>query len=130
MPGAVLAGVPVGLTSWDGGNESPLGPTAKVGAWRGCDETPSAEGAEVGADGFLEGEADRCGVMTSAGGRKPGTATNDGLVSLDFVPAGVRGGECTVECGGEILGDAGIEPACMNLLLGVMEPDGTFVLLA
>ena len=43
--------------------------------------------------------------------------------SLD-VTAGVRGGECMAETGGECRGDGAAEPAG-SLREGVIEPDGT-----
>ena len=39
--------------------------------------------------------------------------------------AGVSGGECTVDVGGECRGDASVDPEGKNLRLGVVVPDGT-----
>ena len=49
----------------------------------------------------------------------------DALFSLDFVAAGVRGGECTAAGPGDPEGDGASEPAAMDLLLGVAVPEAT-----
>ena len=70
VPGA---GVPAGDCSFDGGCESPLGPSENVGGCFGWLEiAPEAfergMGAVPAALSFLCGDADLCGVMTSAPG--------------------------------------------------------------
>lgn len=47
------------------------------------------------------------------------------LPSREWVAAGVSGGECTVEVGGDGRGDASTEPAGRCFRLGVVVPDGT-----
>ena len=78
-------------------------------------------GADVGA---LCGEVDLCGVMTSGTDRGGCDWLKKGLLSRLLVAAGVSGGEWTSVVGGEGLGDASVEPACMCLLLGVAMPEG------
>jgi hypothetical protein len=120
-----------GLTSDEGGSESPLGPIENLGPCFGCAGIApdcSEEGAEVGA---LWGEVDLCGVITSGIGRGScGWLLKKGLLSRLLVAAGVRGGECTAVVGGDGLGDASVEPAVICLLLGVatpeLVPDGTW----
>ena len=73
----------------------------------------------------LCGDADRCGVIISDGRVYPDMLPIDVLPSLVLLPAGVRGGECTAEVGGDILGDASPEPARRCLLLGVVVPEAT-----
>lgn len=113
-----------GLTSDEGGSESPWGPIENLGPCFGCAGTTpgcSGAGAEVGA---LWGEVDLCGVMTSGMGRgNCGWLLKNGLLSRLFVAAGVSGGECTAVLGGDGLGDASTEPAAMCLLLGVAAPE-------
>ena len=62
--------------------------------------------------------------MTLPTERGRGTA-----LPMDFsrllVTAGVSGGECTAEAGGEARGEGCWEPAGMCNLLGVVVPDGT-----
>lgn len=73
----------------------------------------------------LWGDADRWGVMTfGAGLLNPDMLLIDAFPSLDFVAAGVRGGDCTADVGGDAFGDGSPEPAG-NLLLGVVVPDPT-----
>jgi len=48
----------------------------------------------------------------------------NGLLSRLLVAAGVSGGEWTAVVGGDGLGDASVEPACICLLLGVAMPEG------
>lgn len=126
--GAVGPGVPAGLVSRDGGPESE-GPIENLGVGLGCGATPAACSTEaaVSFDGFSSfgGDWDLCGVMTSgAWCRMAGTACGT-FPSRECVAAGVRGGECTAECGGDGFGDASTEPAGRCLLLGVPVPDGT-----
>ena len=72
----------------------------------------------------LCGDADRCGVIISGAGRlNCGTLVIELFPSLDCVAAGVRGGEWTVELGGESLGDGSPEPAGKCRLFGVVLPD-------
>lgn len=52
----------------------------------------------------------------------------DPLPSRDCVAAGVKGGECTLEFGGECFGDGSADPAGRCCLLGVVVPECTFVL--
>lgn len=65
--------------------------------------------------------------MTSEGGGflNPVILLTEPLPSLDFVPAGVSGGECTAPSLGEPFGDGFSEPAGMRRLLGVVVPDAT-----
>jgi len=125
----VLPGVPDGLCSFEGGWESPLGPIEKVGGCFGWLDIPLCTACAVEAAGLssLCGDADRCGVMTSGMGRlNPARLPTDALPSLDLVPAGVSGGECTADWGGEGRGEASTEPAGIALRIGVAEPDGTY----
>lgn len=61
----------------------------------------------------------------SAGRENGWAALKDCLPSRDFDPAGVKGGECMAEPGGDTLGESALDPALRCLLLGVLLPEGT-----
>lgn len=63
----------------------------------------------------------------SCGGRTAGALVAALPPSRERVAAGVRGGECTADDGGEGLGEAStdVPPEVTNLLEGVAEPEGT-----
>lgn len=109
VPGAVLAGVSLGLAFCELGCESPVGARECVGCDLGWLDTGAAASA-------LLGEADRCGVMISCGGRTWGALVGPLPPSRERVAAGVNGGECTAEAGGEVRGVPSPEPACIYLL--------------
>lgn len=129
--GVPAPGVAEGLASFDGGCESPLGPMENRGPALGCAAIPAAAStdAAVSLEGLssLCGDADRCGVMMSGAARcrSAGTAPIELLPSLDWVAAGVSGGECTADAGGDARGEGWAEPAGMCIRLGVADPDGT-----
>jgi hypothetical protein len=91
VPGAVLPGVSLGLTSFEGGCESVGGPTVIDGCCLGWDGT---------------GDEDLCGVMISAGVRAAAAEVTFLPAFCECVAAGVSGGECTADVGGECLGES------------------------
>ena len=128
VPGVVAPGVFTGLTSADGGCESPAGPTLKLGGnlgWLGT--APDISIMDFGRTAlFTESRAwaaaeirrsvwfsdsrggESCGVKTAGSWRPllkaPDAPIGVGFTSLEAEPAGVSGGECITEVGGEILG--------------------------
>lgn len=121
VAGAVLAGVPPGLTSFDGGCESEAGPIWNEGCCLGCEE--------IGATfSFRAGDGDRCGVMTS-GGLMMGTTRSATFLgpSRERDAAGVSGGEWTAEPCGDASGEAArevpLEAPTMKCLCGVDDPE-------
>lgn len=128
-----------GLTSFDPGRESPEGPTVNLGGSLGWLVIPvvsepclayGAAGTFMCGGFFLSSsEADNDVGGVSWGGDTSGVMMVEScesrlagaelcLLSLDWVAAGVSGGECIVEVGGEGLGDGAPENA-----MGVREPD-------
>lgn len=101
-----------------------------LGAELGCDAIPATDAA-VCTEGLssLKGECERCGVTVSGiiCCRKPGMEATAGLPSRELVAAGVRGGECAVDVGGETRGEASVDHVGRCLRLGVVLPEGTFM---
>lgn len=129
-----------GLTSLEPGKESPEGPTTNLGGSLGWLVTPVASelclacgaAGRLMCDGFFLSSSvvDKDVGGVSWGGDTSGVMMFESceslllagagldLLSLDWVAAGVSGGECIVEVGGEGLGDGAPENA-----MGVREPD-------
>lgn len=113
-----------GLCSLDGGIESPDGPIEKRGICLGWAEMPASSvdlGAEVGGCVCWSGEMVNCGVIMSP--RALATAERGFEASREPVTEGVRGGECTADCGGECRGEGAAEPA--GICRGKRVCDGT-----
>lgn len=126
-----VPGDPEGLVSLEGGNESPAGPTVKVGACFGCvATTPLTSDSDFGrgdgsGDSLREaggtndsGFFSLCRISIDVGGGSCGgeicgviiagsicafLCSMPGLAfpSCESVPAGVRGGECMTDAGGD-----------------------------
>lgn len=114
VPGVWL-GVADGLVSSDGGKESPAGPTENRGPVFGC-------GATALSDSTC-GDAERSGVMRSATRDFCAVDSGGTLAVVPPVMAGVSGGECMADTGGDGCGEGASEPAGI-LLDGVVAPEG------
>jgi len=121
-------GVVTGLVSSEGGPESAEGPRENLGVGRGCTGMSVTEPGRERAVLF-PGEVERCGVTALFGAAALRAwaieeATVDGCLASFPVTAGVSGGVCIVELGGECRGEAAAEPAGSRRD-GVVMPEGT-----
>lgn len=129
VPGVSGLGVPIGLPSFEGGNESPVAPMLWLGACFGREGTPPVfpstidrgrELVECGsracaaADGLPSVWGDRevggaswggdvWGVIAEVGSRSLPCA-DTGRAAPEPEAAGVKGGVCMVDTGGEFFG--------------------------
>ena len=128
-PGVRVPADPDGLTSLDAGKESPVGPIATDEGFFGygptmpdASDTDAGRGESLGDSRGERGTASDWGLLSplctasmdvgggSCGGETCGvimagsllwSPTATGFPSNDDVPAGVRGGECMAEAGGD-----------------------------
>lgn len=138
VPGVPGLGVPIGLPSFDGGNESPVAPIPWFGACFGRDGMPPVvlsiidRGREfeergsracAAADGLASACGDNevggaswggdvCGVMAEVGSRCLSCADAGLAVAPEPDAAGVKGGVCMVDTGGECFGVGRPECCC------------------